>query len=405
MTVAHRAQRRRQRDLLLDTEDLSEATAQSSNTYFVALAAEGFNCQLQPIVNMAKSLGMTGLDQPSYLKGQNVGQTIVSQQAAQYLVLGSVPTSPLQLAAAYATVANKGRYNAPAPILSITDSTGNAIAVKRTAATQVVSPYVAAQALQILEGDTDSSEGTSYSRFTDWYAKGGSEVAGKTGTIAAVKNGHETTKNASVWFVGVTKQMAAASALINFDFPNKASKGLPGVATGAAYGDYASKVWVNSLGPSLLSAALDVPDHRRRQGWAGSRHQGLQPGRRPQGAGPSRLQDVRARRRQRPADLRAGRRHCRQRRLLRTRGRPPRLDDLRLQGPRRRPDARAATAAGDHPLDRKRTQQRARPQRSGGNNNNNNGNNNNSSGGNSGGNNNGGNSGGNNAGGHGHHGH
>ena len=43
-------------------------------------------------------------------------------------MLGSIPTSPLELAGAYAAVANGGKFNAPAPILSITDSSGNAAA-------------------------------------------------------------------------------------------------------------------------------------------------------------------------------------------------------------------------------------------------------------------------------------
>ena len=47
------------------TESLQSATAKSSNTYFVALADQLFNCNLQPIVEMAQRLGMKALDQPS----------------------------------------------------------------------------------------------------------------------------------------------------------------------------------------------------------------------------------------------------------------------------------------------------------------------------------------------------
>src|SRR5206468_2425138 len=113
--------------------------------------------------------------------------------------LGSIPTSALQLAGAYAAVADNGRFNKPAPILSITDSAGNAIHVARTQGTQVLAPQVAAQAVKVLKGDT-KGQGTSASVFDTWYGDGGSTVAGKTGTNESTK----ANENSSVWFVGMT---------------------------------------------------------------------------------------------------------------------------------------------------------------------------------------------------------
>jgi membrane peptidoglycan carboxypeptidase len=242
-------------------ETLASATAKSSNTFFVGLADQLLGCNLQPIITMAEHLGMTSLAAPSDDNPkQTVAQSIVANQRAQQLVLGDVATSPLELAGAYAAVANNGKFNAPAPILSITDDNGQNIPVKRPAGVQVVSPQIAMQAVQILEGDTQSStSGTSASAFQNWYADHSSLVAGKTGTSVAVVNGNDTDKNASLWFVGMTPKYVATSALINFDAPNAPATELPNVSDPArnAYGAYASGIWLKALLPTLDKPSND----------------------------------------------------------------------------------------------------------------------------------------------------
>jgi membrane peptidoglycan carboxypeptidase len=235
-------------------ETLATATAKSSNSYFVGLVDMGFSCYLQPVVDIAQKLGMNGLNRVADDNSKvPYAKEIIDLQRAQQLVLGSVPTSPLELAGAYAGVANDGYFNAPAPILSITDSDGNPIPVKRAPTVQAIAPQVAQQAIDVLEGDTHG-DGTTAGEFsTLWYDKNGSPVAGKTGTAAAVTDtGKESSKNAAVWFVGMTPRLTAASALINFDAPFAPSTGLPGQAVGAPYGDYASRIWINALKGSLL---------------------------------------------------------------------------------------------------------------------------------------------------------
>ncbi len=227
------------------TERLDSATAKSSNTYFVGLADQLLGCKLEPVVNLMSELGMKGMQQPSDTQNQTWAQVIVAKQRAQQLVLGSVPTSALELAGAYAAVANGGRYNTPAPILSITDGTGAKVAVKRTPGVQAVSAEAAANAVQVLIGET-KGVGSAASRFTDWYNQNSSDIAGKTGTNPA-----DTKNNSSIWFVGMTPQLVASSGLINFDSSSTPSTGLPGEKKGKAYGDYAAKVWLRSLKPAL----------------------------------------------------------------------------------------------------------------------------------------------------------
>ena len=240
-------------------ETLASATAKSANTYFVGLADQLFSCDLQPIVATAQRLGMKGFAQPSDVAHETWAQTIVDNQRAQQLVLGDIPTSPLELAGAYAAVANDGRYNAPAPILSITDSQGHSIPVHRSAAVQAISPYVAREAVQVLTGDTQSP-GTSTQEFRSWYAANSSLVAGKTGTAPGV-TGRDESKNGALWFVGMTPDFVATSALINFASTSAPAAGLPGVSDPAtqAYGEYAAGVWLDALQPILQNRQWSWP--------------------------------------------------------------------------------------------------------------------------------------------------
>jgi membrane peptidoglycan carboxypeptidase len=82
-------------------------------------------------------------------------------------------------------------------------------------------------------------------------------VAGKTGTAVAEP---KQTQNSTVWFVGMTPSLVAATELVDLDSPFAPSRGLPGEATGAAYGDYASGVWLKALGPVLDKRSWTWPD-------------------------------------------------------------------------------------------------------------------------------------------------
>ena len=230
-------------------ETLKTATEKSSNTYFVALADLLLGCHLAPVVDIMAKLGMKSMQQPSDVAHQTWAQAIVGKQRAQQLVLGSIPTSAIELAGAYAGVANKGFYNTPAPIVSITAPSGDSLPVRRTPGVQAVAPQTAARAAQILTGDTDSSDGTSTVRFTSWYAKHSGKIAGKTGTNESTKKN----ENASIWFVGMTPTLVAASGLINFDQSSAPSSGIPKIKTGHAYGDYAAKLWLAGMQSTLNS--------------------------------------------------------------------------------------------------------------------------------------------------------
>ena len=196
-------------------ETLQSATAKSSNSFFIGLTDALLQCHLQPVVDIMQKLGMKSLDQhhPTDNPKLTYAQNVVAHQRGQQLVLGSIPTSPLELAGAYAGIANNGTYNAPAPVLSISDSDGNALPVKRSTRVQAVAPQVAAEAVDILTHDT-RGVGTTADVFGDFNASSSSHIAGKTGTNQAYP---QTKKNSSVWFVGMTPDLVAATGVINFD--------------------------------------------------------------------------------------------------------------------------------------------------------------------------------------------
>lgn len=239
------------------TETLTTATAKSSNSFYVGLADQLFGCNLQPIVDLMTSLGMKGLQQHDPLDFPNLtyAQNIPQVQAAQELVLGNIPTSPLELTGAYAAIADNGKFNTPAPVTGIRDSSGNVVPVKRAPGTQALAPQVAAQAAAILTNET--TNGTSHTQFDPWYAVNQSQIAGKTGTATAAP---DDTQNGAIWFVGMTPNLVATSAVFDMDSPFKPSAGLDGQPVGQAYGDFAAEVWRQALQPSLAGQNWSWPD-------------------------------------------------------------------------------------------------------------------------------------------------
>ena len=242
-------------------DTLADATAKSSNTFYTGIADQLFGCNLQSIIDMASNLGMKSLSQPSGERGLTVAQQITKYSSATRLVLGDIATNPLELTAAYAAIANDGKYNAPAPILSVTDNKGKTITVPRSPSRQVVAPQVARQAVAILKGDT-RSPGTSADEFSQWYAQGGSDVAGKTGTAPGrdPKTGKDD-KNGALWFTGMTPDLVATTALINLDNPSLEASDLPNITNEKdnAFGEYAAGVWLKTLHTALAGHPWSWP--------------------------------------------------------------------------------------------------------------------------------------------------
>lgn len=108
--------------------------------------------------------------------------------------LGSSEVTPLEMASAYATLANDGVYNEPYYIESIEGPDGRVIYEHEQQSERAVETETARLVTQVLEYNVTSGTGSSASVV-------GHQTAGKTGT---------TTRDADVWFAGYTSHLATA---------------------------------------------------------------------------------------------------------------------------------------------------------------------------------------------------
>lgn len=120
------------------------------------------------------------------------------------LAIGTLETTPLRMAAAYAPFVNGGTWREPRFISRVTTAAGEVLydaATDRTRAHRVWSPQIAYLGLDMLYGvvndlDTDAEGGLAFrARIQGW------QVGGKTGTTNDVRD---------LWFVGVTPMYVGA---------------------------------------------------------------------------------------------------------------------------------------------------------------------------------------------------
>lgn len=164
------------------TMTLSDALAHSVNTIAVQLADE---VGTKNIIANAKKMGITTLD----AKDDNLA-----------MALGGLTkgVTPLEMASAYGTFANKGVHVKPTAIVKILDRNGNVLEdastlEKEETKTRVMSEREAYEMTTMLEGVIDHGTGTA--------AALGRPAAGKTGT---------TDDNKDAWFVGYTPDIVTA---------------------------------------------------------------------------------------------------------------------------------------------------------------------------------------------------
>ncbi|MCW2872912.1 transglycosylase domain-containing protein [Actinacidiphila oryziradicis] len=158
---------------------MKEATAKSVNTYYVQLISDIGVC---PVTRMAAKMGIQRSD----------GKKI---QQVPSITLGTQEVTPLTMANAYATFANKGVYCSPVAIESITDTTnGKQLAVPQSTCTRAMSETTASTLNTLLKGVVEDGTGQQ-AGLSD------RDSAGKTGT---------TDSRYAAWFVGYTSNMAGA---------------------------------------------------------------------------------------------------------------------------------------------------------------------------------------------------
>ncbi len=161
------------------TMSLQKATSQSINTAFAELVLSLGGCSVRDTMT---KLGLHSSD------GQPVEGVISA------ITLGAGTATPMTMASSYATLAARGVYCEPYPIVSITTADQQALQVPPSACNQVVAPEVADGVNRLLQGPLQN--GTAAGAWNN-----SRPAAGKTGTT----NDHNQS-----WFVGYTPQLSTA---------------------------------------------------------------------------------------------------------------------------------------------------------------------------------------------------
>jgi len=137
------------------------------------------------------------------------------------LALGTSEVTPLEMASAYATVANMGTYIEPISILKVEDYNGNILEQNHINGKQVFSENVCYSLIKLMEGVIE--------RGTGWNAKIGRPAAGKTGT---------TNECIDAWFVGFTPELVCAVYVGNDDRKTLGNKMTGGVVAAPIWHDF-----------------------------------------------------------------------------------------------------------------------------------------------------------------------
>ena len=153
------------------------------NTYFLTLEEQTGLCQPAQI---AASMGVT-LDNDTG-NGKPLGQFAS-------FTLGTNLITPIEMAAAYATIAVQGTYCVPYVITGVTDAAGRQDPVQHQNCRAVLDPNIANELTALLRGVLTQDGATANGLGLD------RPSAGKTGT---------TTSSIATWFDGYTPQLATA---------------------------------------------------------------------------------------------------------------------------------------------------------------------------------------------------
>src|SRR5579864_2172553 len=186
------------------TQSLYTGTTQSVNVFYAELEKRVGLCN---VVHTASDLGVTRVDGTSLLSSDKTPEgTLTSADNIPSFTLGSVGVAPMSMAAAYATVADRGTYCAPVAIDKIVTDTGRTLSVPSAGCHRVLSTGVADAVNYILQGVL-VSPGTA----ATVGGLNGREAAGKTGT-SNVANGFGTPYAA---FAGYTPSLVGYVSVFN----------------------------------------------------------------------------------------------------------------------------------------------------------------------------------------------
>lgn len=185
------------------TRSLESAFAVSSNTGFAELCTE---IGPQKVADMAHKCGIES-----------------DLEAVPSITLGAEEVSVLEMAQAYATIANGGTLHEANCIEEITDSTGQIIYRADTRGNKVLNTDLTEAAIEVMKGVVQKGTGRNAALYN------GQPVGGKTGTSEDYRD---------KWFCGITPQVSVAIWI-----GDRNEKSMPSwVAADSIFGDFVNKL-------------------------------------------------------------------------------------------------------------------------------------------------------------------
>lgn len=193
---------------------LHQALVRSVNTVFARLIMD---VGAQKVAELAQKMGISVKINPN-----------------PAIALGGFSHGPstLDMASAYGTIANGGRYNPPTAITKIGDSRGKVIEEHKLKPTQAISEATAYILTGVLEDVINHGTGTR--------ARIGRPAAGKTGTAQAYRD---------AWFCGFTPDLSTAVWVGHPETTKKSMYNVHGVRV--AGGTFPAQIWGSFMSNSL----------------------------------------------------------------------------------------------------------------------------------------------------------
>ncbi len=173
-----------------------QALEKSSNVCFAQISDR---LERRRFYKYMRDFGMsvlTGVDLPGEIKGNLHKPSKWSGNSKRYLAFGyEMTATPIQLATAYATIANFGVMMKPYLIAKRKQSNGEVVVTQPQEIRRVVSEETSKRLINIMQGVVDSGTAT-------MCKIKGVAIAGKTGTAQQLVNGHYSKEHYTSTFIG-----------------------------------------------------------------------------------------------------------------------------------------------------------------------------------------------------------
>ena len=207
---------------------MDQAYWYSVNTYFLTLETKTGLCAP---ASLAQSMGVT--------KDNDLDQGKPLDQFASF-TLGTNEVTPVEMAAAYATLADQGDYCTPMVITGVATPGGKHFAGQPRSCRQVLNGNTANELTSMLEGVL-----TQHGATADGLGLAGRPAAGKTGT---------TDSSVATWFDGYTPQLAAA-VWTGFVDGGGGGESMSGMSIGGQY--YGGEIFGATISAPIWQQAMD----------------------------------------------------------------------------------------------------------------------------------------------------